>query len=123
MEMLDTLVEQRILEAIERGEFDDLPGAGAPLALDDDGMVPESLRVAYRILKNAGYVPPEVIALRELRELERAVNATETPEDRGRLLARMNALLTRTPLGWPRARLDIEADYFNRVAAKIAASR
>ena len=62
---LDLLAEQRIREAQERGEFDNLPGAGAPLALDDDALVPEELRAAYRILKNAGYVPPELeIALR-----------------------------------------------------------
>ena len=44
--------EQRILEAQTQGVFDDLPGAGAPLKLDDDAMVPEELRAAYRILKN-----------------------------------------------------------------------
>jgi len=38
---LDLLAEQRTREAQERGEFDDLPGAGAPLALDDDALVPE----------------------------------------------------------------------------------
>jgi hypothetical protein len=53
--MLDFLVEQKLLEAVSRGEFDDLPGAGRPLDLDDDPLVPEELRLAYRILKNAGY--------------------------------------------------------------------
>lgn len=49
------LAERRIEEAIERGEFDDLPGAGQPLDLDDlDPLLPEELRMAYRILKNAG---------------------------------------------------------------------
>ena len=31
--------------------------------LDDDALVPEDLRMAYRILKNAGFIPPEVEAL------------------------------------------------------------
>ena len=49
------LAERKIEEAIERGEFDDLPGAGQLLDLDDlDPMLPEELRMAYRILKNAG---------------------------------------------------------------------
>jgi len=65
------LAERKIEEAIARGEFDDLPGQGRPLALDDDALIPEDLRVAYRILKNAGYVPPEVVTLREIAELER----------------------------------------------------
>lgn len=58
--MLDFLVEQRLSEAVSRGEFDDLPGAGKPLALDDDPLVPEELRLAHRILKNAGFVPRAV---------------------------------------------------------------
>jgi hypothetical protein len=58
--MFDLLAERKIAEALANGEFDDLPGAGQPLELDDDPLVPEELRLAYRILKNAGYVPPEV---------------------------------------------------------------
>ena len=67
MRLLDALVEQRIAAAAARGEFDDLPGAGAPQALDDDLLVPEEVRVANRILKNAGFVPPAVEQLRALR--------------------------------------------------------
>jgi hypothetical protein len=67
------LAERRIEEAIARGELDDLPGAGRPLALDDDALVPEELRIAYRILKNAGYVPPEVETLNHIAELERLI--------------------------------------------------
>jgi hypothetical protein len=61
--MLDFLVEQRLEEAVSRGELSNLPGEGRPLELDDDPLVPEELRAAYRILKNAGLVPPEVEAL------------------------------------------------------------
>ena len=38
-------------QAVSRGEFDDLPGAGRPLDLDHDPLVPEDLRLAYRMLK------------------------------------------------------------------------
>ena len=57
---LEFLAERKIAEAIERGELDELPGAGKPLDLEDDPLVPEEVRMAYRVLKNAGYVPPEV---------------------------------------------------------------
>jgi len=69
--MLEFIAEQRIAEAIARGELDDLPGAGEPLDLSDDALIPEELRLAYRILKNAGYVPPEVETLNEIAQLER----------------------------------------------------
>ena len=58
--MLELIAERRIAEAIANGDLDDLPGAGRPLELDDDPLVPEELRMAHRILKNAGYAPAEV---------------------------------------------------------------
>ena len=58
--MLDFLAEKATQDAIARGELDALPGAGRPLDLDDDALIPEELRLAYRILKNAGCVPAEV---------------------------------------------------------------
>lgn len=71
MHLLDFLAEQRISEAVSRGELDDLPGAGRPLDLDDDALIPEELRLAHRILKNAGYIPPELETLNEIAQLER----------------------------------------------------
>lgn len=69
--MLEFIAEQRIAEAIANGELDDLPGAGLPLDLDDDALIPEDLRLAHRILKNAGYLPPELETLNEIAQLER----------------------------------------------------
>lgn len=89
---LDWIVEQRISEAIARGEFEQLPGAGEPLALDDDRLVPEDLRLAYRILKNAGYAPPEVHCLREIGELQRWLERTPDCESRRKALARLSLL-------------------------------
>lgn len=73
MFQFEKLAEQRILEAIARGELENLPGQGAPIDLDDDAMVPADMRMAYRILKNAGYVPEEVRLRREIADLEAAV--------------------------------------------------
>ena len=64
---LEWIAERRIAEAVSQGEFDNLPGAGRPLDLDDDALVPEELRAAYRILKNAGIAPPEVKKLGLMR--------------------------------------------------------
>src|SRR5688572_29569609 len=71
MHLFELLAERKIEEAVSRGELDDLPGAGQPLDLSDDALIPEELRLAYRILKNAGFVPPEVEALNEIAQLER----------------------------------------------------
>ena len=69
--MLDFIAEQKIAEAVAKGELDDLPGAGQPLDLSDDALIPEELRLAYRILKNAGFVPPEIQTLNEIAQLDK----------------------------------------------------
>lgn len=65
----DAMAEQKIAEAINKGELDNLPGAGSPLLLDDDSDVPLELRMAYRILKNSGFLPPELQDRKEALEL------------------------------------------------------
>jgi len=92
MKLLDALVEQRISAAAARGELDNLPGAGEPLEFDDDALVPDEVRVANRIMKNAGFVPPAVEHLRALRDLQHEAGSTEDPAARRKLQAKMLAL-------------------------------
>jgi len=63
-----SLIEQRIAQAQEDGLFDHLPGAGKPLKLDDDALVPAEDRAGYRLLKSNGFAPPWVEALRDIAE-------------------------------------------------------
>jgi hypothetical protein len=70
MWLIDQIAERKISEALERGELDDLPGAGRPIGQDAGLMVPEELRVAYRLLKNAGYLPPDVQLRRDIESAE-----------------------------------------------------
>ena len=64
------IVETRILTAQKNGEFDDLEGSGKPLKLDDGCCVPEELRLAYKVLKNADFVPPEIELKKEIKQTE-----------------------------------------------------
>ena len=95
MNLIDRLVEQKISEAIARGELSDLPGEGAPLQLDDDTLIPESLRMAYRVLRNSGFVPPEVVELREIGDLERQIEALSHDDERARALRKLQYLRLR----------------------------
>lgn len=69
MGLLDQWAERHILEGQRNGDFSDLPGEGKPLTLDDDSHIPAELRAGYRLLKNAGYLPPELLLRREAIEL------------------------------------------------------
>lgn len=50
------LTERRIMEAIARGDFKNLPGAGKPLKIEGLYFLPRKLRAAYIVLKNSGYL-------------------------------------------------------------------
>lgn len=125
LKALDDLIETRIRDAQSRGEFDHLPGAGRPLPDEDFAGVPEELRVAVRILKNAGCVPAEVEALRDLDAMvmQLARGGDERPRDpearkRGerRLLALTMALESRG-LGRTAAAL---IEYRDRIVDRLA---
>lgn len=121
---MDRLVEDRIRKAQEEGAFDDLPGAGRPLQLDDDLLVPEELRTVCRVLKNSGYLPPEVAQLRELRQLEALVvgEAGEVGDlERSAARKRMELLLVQLEqAGMGRVAQQAWADYAEKVAARLA---
>jgi len=67
------IAENRIREAMAQGRFENLPGAGKPLNLEEYFSTPEDLRMAYSILKSANCVPAEVELLNEVSRLERAI--------------------------------------------------
>ncbi len=81
MRALDLIAEQRIQEALRAGQFDDLPGAGVPLELDDDLLIPEEIRCIYRVLKNAGFVPPEIESRRAISETRAVLSNLEPASD------------------------------------------
>jgi DnaJ-like protein len=109
--MFELIAERKIAEALARGELSDLPGEGRPLALEDDALVPEKLRAAYRILKNAGYVPPEVEAFTEIAQLEALVrnDAEEDAAARSKAVRKLALLRTK-----------IENAYYAKALAKLA---
>jgi hypothetical protein len=93
MHFLELIAERKIAEAEREGALKDLPGEGALLALDDDPLIPEDLRMAYRILKNAGLVPEEISMLREVAQLEALVRDTDPQEPANSQAARRLELL------------------------------
>ena len=111
---LDRIAEERIAAAIERGELSDLPGQGTPLILDDDALIPETLRMAYRILRNAGLVPPEVETLRAIRDLERVIEDLSEPEPRSRALRKLQLLRLRLETSGRPGNMMHAGSYYSR---------
>ena len=90
--IFEILAEQRITDAILRGELDDLPGAGKPLEFEDDLFVSPEQRMVNRILKNAGFTPREIVLRKEIAVLRKEIEALPEGERRT-VLRRELALL------------------------------
>jgi hypothetical protein len=94
----DRIVEERIRAAQRRGEFDNLPGSGKPLALEDDGHIAEELRLAHKILKNADCLPPEIELKREIERTEDLLVGMQDTAEKYRTLKKLNFLILRLNL-------------------------
>jgi hypothetical protein len=84
------IVEKRIQEAQKKGEFDNLPGRGKPIHLEDDSRIPEELRLAYKILKNADCLPPEIETKKEIRQMEDLLENIPDEKEKYRLIKKIN---------------------------------
>ena len=84
------IIERKIKEAQEKGEIDNLPGEGEPLKLDDDRHIPEDLRLAYKILKNADCVPPEIETKKEIRRMEDLLENIQDEKEKYKLIKKIN---------------------------------
>ncbi len=87
------IAERRINQAMREGVFDDLPGAGQPLKLEDDSHIPEDLRITYKILKNAGYLPPEIALRKEITRAEDLLAGMEDMKAKYRHIKKLNSLI------------------------------
>ncbi len=84
------IVERKIKEAEIKGSFDNLPGQGKPLNFVDENNIPEDLRLAYKILKNANFLPPELDLNKEIRQMEDMLDNIPDEKEKYRQIKRIN---------------------------------
>ena len=101
MDFFTRIAENRILEAIEAGEFDNLRGRGQPLNLEEDSHVPPELRMAYKILKNADCLPPELALRQEVMHLQDLVAAMPDEAEKLKQMRRLNFLIMKLDMMRP----------------------
>lgn len=124
MRAFERLAEQRILEAIKRGEFENLPGAGEPLPADCAPLVPDAMWLSFKILKNAGCVPPEIEERKEICRLEELLVDLEEEAERVRAQTRLSLLRTRIEMNRPRGAVGLtKPRYQDGLAARLSRVR
>jgi hypothetical protein len=121
MDILHRIAEQLIEDAIARGEFDNLPGKGKPLKLEDESNVPPELRMAYKILKNSGHVPPEVQEQKEIASIEEMLERCSDEHERYRQIKKLNFMVMRMNIR-RRQPLNLEKEqrYYSRAVEKVS---
>jgi hypothetical protein len=99
MDFIRKIADDRIRAAMDEGLFDDLPGKGKPLNLEDDSSVPEDMRLTFKILKNAGCLPIEMEVRKEIYNVRQLLNAAIDEDSRRELRRELNFLLLKAALG------------------------
>ena len=113
------IIEERIRKAQEEGEFDNLPGSGRPLCLDDTH-VPEELRLAYKILKNAECLPPEIELKKEITRIEEVLAGMTDTAEKYRVLKKLNFLILKLNLSrGGSVRFEMPQHYEARLVAHL----
>jgi DnaJ homologue, subfamily C, member 28, conserved domain len=118
----EKLVEDRINKAQRQGEFDNLPGAGKPMGFEDDRHIPEDLRLAYKILKNADCLPPEIELKKEILRTEDLLSGIHDEAERYRILRKLNFLILKLNASRQSdARFDMPQHYLAAISDRMSA--
>jgi hypothetical protein len=120
----EKIVEERIRRAQERGEFDALLGAGQPLELDPDGHIAEDLRLAYKILKNADCLPPEVELKKDIEKTEDLLAAMPETAEKYQALKKLNFMILKlNAMSSTSIVNEIPQHYTSKVVSRLEAGK
>lgn len=118
---ISQIAENRIREAMEAGQFDNLPGQGKPLVFEDTSHIPEDLRMPYKILKNAGCIPPELARRKEIGNLADLLDSCPSEQEKLKCMRKLRYLLQKSSLLSPDQSMIWEDEYYSRILARLEA--
>jgi hypothetical protein len=120
MDLLSFIAEQKIAQAMQERDLNSPKWKGKPLPLDDDRFVPDDLKMAYKILKNSGFLPPEVEERKEVKRLEDLIASSEDEHERLKQMKKLSVLLMKIDAQRPSpVNLANQDDYYQKVVERI----
>lgn len=121
MSIFQKIVEKRIKKAKEEGVFDDLPGQGEPLSIEDDSHISEDLRMVHKILKNADCLPPELQLRKEIRQMEDMLENIPDEKEKYRQIKKINyKIMQLNMMGKGSPLLEETQVYYRKLVDKMA---
>ena len=119
----EKIVEERIRKAQQEGVFDDLPGAGKPLP-KEDMEIPEDIRLAYKVLKNADFIPPELELRKEIRSMQELLSGMPETGEKYKTLKKLNLLVMKlNAMRGANVQFDIPQQYLGPVTERLETGR
>lgn len=116
----EKVIEARIKKAQDDGAFENLPGSGQPLRLEDDRHIPEDLRMAHKVLKNADCLPPEVHLRKEIRATEDLLTGMTDTTQKYRTIKKLNFLILRLNASRDtNASFDVPQRYYGELVERL----
>jgi len=120
----DRIIEERIRRAQQKGEFENLAGAGKPLIFENDGHVADELRLAYKILKNADCLPPEIELKKEIERTEDLLRGMEDTAEKYHTLKKLNFLIMKlNSTGNMSIEFEMPQRYSGKLIERLEASK
>jgi len=95
VDVIALIAEDKIRTAQKNGEFNHLPGKGKPLNLEDLSGIPESLRMGYKMLKNAGMLDDDKEINKEWLGLNDLIATCVDPKERAALKRQLKEKMLR----------------------------
>ena len=118
------IAERKISEAIQKGQLDIEGWRNRPLPMSNDNLVPEELRMAHKILKNAGYLPPEIETKKEIQQIEDLLVNCEDEYTRVKQLKKLNYLVMKlNTMKGDVVNIESQEEYFQQVVERISVNR
>ena len=116
---IQIIAERRIEEAVRDGKLEVPEWRNRPLPLDSDPFVPADLKMAYKLLKNSGYLPPGIELRKEIDKLEDQINATEDEHTRVKQIKKLNFLTMKLEGMRTRpATISSDSEYHRKITEK-----
>ena len=121
IEAIRIIAERRIDEALREGTLDVASWRNRPLPMTNDHLVPDELRMAHKILKNAGYLPPEIETKKEIQQIEDLLADCEDEYTRVRQLKKLNYLVMKlNAMKGEAVNIERQDEYYRRVVERIS---
>ena len=118
------IAEQRITEAIEKGRLNTAGWHGRPLPVEDNCFMPEDLRMAYKVLKNAGFVPPEIETRKEIYNLEELIARTDDEHVRVKQLKKLHFLVMKlNGMRQGSSTIEDQQRYYQQVVERLSVKK